>query len=376
MGNEIEKLQLLLQEDPSNFQTRRELSIILANEGFNEEALSNLLYLLKYFPEDAELNYNIGILYEKLKDFKKAKSAYERAIELSPQEDFYYNLGEVLVTLGEWDEAITAFKTVLKTDSQDGNCYFNLGLCYYHKDDLNLAIDHFQKAKDLNPKDIFAYFYLGNIYQGNGLTNFAQKNYEKVLELSPDYSWAYFNLASIAFQNDNIGEAKEYLIKTIECNKQDIEAYKLLTKICLKESESEEIITILETRLESEENGDLFYVLSQVYKQIGSKEDYIANLKKAIKNNLTLTYPYNIVKAELERIQPQDELEVEEVEEYNSGNEFDDEFDEEFEDDSEKESEYDDSDYDEDNEEDSYHESDEYEEENSDYSEIEDKEIE
>ena len=82
MGNEIENLQELLQKDPSNFQARRELSILLAQEGFNEEALSNLKYLSKYFPEDAEIWYNLGIQYEKVKDFRRAKKAYEKAIEI------------------------------------------------------------------------------------------------------------------------------------------------------------------------------------------------------------------------------------------------------------------------------------------------------
>ena len=38
MEKEIEKLQELLKSDPSNFQARRELSILLAKNGFNEEA--------------------------------------------------------------------------------------------------------------------------------------------------------------------------------------------------------------------------------------------------------------------------------------------------------------------------------------------------
>ena len=122
MGNEIENLQAVLQEDPSNFQARRELSILLANNGFNEEALSNLEYLTKYFPEDAEIWYNIGILQEKIKKPEKAKESYLKAIEISPQDDFFYNLGEVLVELKEWDDAIEAFKIVLKNDPQDGNC--------------------------------------------------------------------------------------------------------------------------------------------------------------------------------------------------------------------------------------------------------------
>ncbi len=67
--DEIENLQETLQDDPSNFQARRELSILLADNGFNEEALSNLKYLEKYFPEDAELQYNIGILLRKNQKF-------------------------------------------------------------------------------------------------------------------------------------------------------------------------------------------------------------------------------------------------------------------------------------------------------------------
>ena len=161
MENDIETLQKILQDDPSNFQARRELSLILVNNGFNEEAESNLEYLCKYFPEDAELFYNLGIVYEKLKKFDKAKEVYQKAIEISPEEDFYYNLGEVLVDLQEWDEAEKCFKKVLQTDANDGNCYFNLGLCYYNKEQKNQALDCFQKAVNINPKDVYAYFYLG-----------------------------------------------------------------------------------------------------------------------------------------------------------------------------------------------------------------------
>ena len=169
MGNDIESLQNILKNDPSNFQARRELSILLVNNGFNEEAEGNLKYLLKYFPQDAEIYYNLGIVYEKLKKFTEAKECYQKAVEISPQEDFYYNLGDVLVDLKEWDEAISAFRKVLETDPEDGNCYFNLGVCYFNKDEKNLALDNFQKAAAINPKDVFAYFYLGFIYQNDGL---------------------------------------------------------------------------------------------------------------------------------------------------------------------------------------------------------------
>ena len=333
MGTEIENLQKLLKNDPSNFQARRELAILLAENGFNEEALSNLKYLEKYFPEDAELHYNLGILYEKIRNFEQAKLSYEKAISISPQEDFYYNLGEVLVELKEWDLAIDAFKVVLKTDSNDGNCHFNLGLCYYRKDEINLATDYFQKAVILNPQDIYAHFYLGNIYQDNGLTNFAIESYNKVLAISPDYSWAYYNLACIAYKNGNYEEAKENLRQTIFYNNFDIGAYELLTKICLKQGETEDIITILTSKLKKEENGSLYYMLARVYKYMGQTSEYYDCLKKALQNHLTLNYTKDVVKQELEfieyQVSPKQTSKPEfEYEEYNSSESELDNFDE------------------------------------------------
>lgn len=106
-------------------------------------------YLLKYFPQDAEIYYNLGIVYEKLKKFPEAKECYQKAVEIFPQEDFYYNLGDVLVDLKEWDDAISAFRKVLETDPEDGNCYFNLGVCYFNKDEKILLWIIFKKLYPL-----------------------------------------------------------------------------------------------------------------------------------------------------------------------------------------------------------------------------------
>ena len=41
MEENIEDLQAILREDPYNFQARRTLSILLLDNGFNEEAKKN-----------------------------------------------------------------------------------------------------------------------------------------------------------------------------------------------------------------------------------------------------------------------------------------------------------------------------------------------
>ena len=123
------------------------------------------------------------------------------------------------------------------------------------------------------------------------------------MEISPDYSWAYYNLASIAYKNGNIEEAKEYLQKTIEYNSFDIEAYKLLTKISIKDGAIDEILETLHSAVNKNENGDLYYCLARIYKFIGDSDEYYDCLKNALKNPYTLTFPQKTVQKEFEAIQ-------------------------------------------------------------------------
>ena len=89
----FENLQTTIKLDPNNFQARRELIMECLDFGFEQIALYHIKYLLKVFPKDADLYFNTGICYEKLKDYNSALKAYQKAVELKPQEpDFLYNL--------------------------------------------------------------------------------------------------------------------------------------------------------------------------------------------------------------------------------------------------------------------------------------------
>ncbi len=80
-----------------------------------------------------------------------------------------------------------------------------------------------------------------------------------------------------------------------------MEAYKLLAKICIKQNEFEEILSILNETLDNEDYGDLYYIRAQIFKLLQNYEDYANNLNSALECP-TLTYPKNIVKQEYDVI--------------------------------------------------------------------------
>lgn len=303
MSDEIEELQEILRNDPYNFQARRTLSIVLLDNGFNKEAKQHLLYLVRTFPENAELLYNLGIAYEKLGEFEKAERAYLRAIVISPETDFYYNLGLTYIEMEEYGKAIVALKHVVEIDTDDANTFFNIGLCFFRKEEYEVALDYFQKAAELNHEDIFAHFYIANIYDILGQKDMSLQEYQTILSIAPDYSWAYYNMGSIAYSEGNTEAALQYLMKTLMYNHHDIKAIILMVQIYISQLRYTEAMDTIMPSLEANpQNGDLLYTLSQIYKLKEDDENYERTLASAITNHQTLTFPLEKVQAEYSKI--------------------------------------------------------------------------
>ena len=299
--DKIEELQQLVKEDSANSQARRQLAVLLLDSGFNEEALQHLLYLSKNFSYDDGIFYNLGIVYEKMKNFHKAKEAYLKSIDLNEEAyDAIYNLGLVYIELGEYENSISAFNQILQVDEDDSNTYFNIGLAYFKQGKFVEAMDNFQKTIDLNDEDLYAHFYIGNIYKEFGDLESAREEFNKVLELSPDYSWAYYNLAVIDYEQNDIESAIDNLNKTIEMNPSDIEAYKILAKILTSKGYSHNACEVIQTALSNcEESGDLYYVAAQVFKNADDMNSYGIYLNEAARNSQTLSISINTLKKEL-----------------------------------------------------------------------------
>ena len=304
--DKIEELFETVKSDPTNFQAVRELSVSLLDEGFNEEALKQLVYLVGIFPEDARLYFNIGFTFEKLKNFEKAEYSYRKAIELDPNEpDYYYNLGYLLMKNPKRvKEAVECFKKVLQKEPNDPNTFFNLGIIYLNGKAYETAVKCFKKAYNLNNYDILSLFYEGNAYQQMRDFEKAREIYAKVLENSPEYSWAYYNIAQMDFKEQNIQGAILNLEKTISINPKDFEASKLLIRIYIKQKDFQNAQKLINAKLnENPYQGDLYYFLSKTTPD--DKSAQIENLKKALENYKTLTIPSSQIKKELKLLKNQ-----------------------------------------------------------------------
>ena len=139
-----------------------------------DEAIKLLKQAKKYLPDDAEIYYNLGCVYQAIKQWQTAVTEYARATRLNPQHALAHNNKAIChLELGEEDIfrqcAETAFK--LNPDSFEVlNTYAN-SMAGQHR--FFEAIEYFKKAYTLDPQsdrtllNVINYLYkVGDFKQG------------------------------------------------------------------------------------------------------------------------------------------------------------------------------------------------------------------
>ncbi len=104
---------------------------------------------------------NLAIGYKKIKEYHKTIKCLKRALELSQSEDvdIYYNLGNTLSSIEEYDEAIKYFDKVIALEPTYYKAYHGKGLVYNHLMVYDKAYQYFKKTLEYKsdyPDSIFA----------------------------------------------------------------------------------------------------------------------------------------------------------------------------------------------------------------------------
>jgi len=103
----LEYAELVLARDPENLAGIKFKGDALFGIGKNEEAIKWLNYSLKVLGDNEEIYSRLGISYLRLEQLNKAKPAFEKAIELEPQDLLSrYYLARIYLQEGKTEEAL------------------------------------------------------------------------------------------------------------------------------------------------------------------------------------------------------------------------------------------------------------------------------
>ncbi|MFA7381349.1 MAG: tetratricopeptide repeat protein [Bacteroidia bacterium] len=235
MGNFIKKSFALYGTfDPTiisfeNGAPNMDMGKLKLKGAWGDELIQKISDQNKPLTSASEYNFR-GIDKAKAGKFKEAIIDFDKAIELNPTGQIYYNRAYSKSMIGDFVGAINDFDKTIEVKYRLAEAYFERGYC---KDQINNsegAIDDFTKAIELNSE-------YADAYNNRAFTRLKQKDYkaaikdfDKAINIKPDFVGAYVNRGFAKKESgDKSGACKDW---TTAVNLGYKEATKFLKANC------------------------------------------------------------------------------------------------------------------------------------------------
>lgn len=162
------------------------------------------------------------------------ESKYEAALVLfqdfrQQQPQLYQigiNIGNCLLELGRFNEAIKEFQTVadkiaaenpeVKGNTELARLYASIGDTYMRQDKLKQAEEYFKKSIEIDSSDHLLAYNVGEILFAGGKTDEAIKYYQLAIRIKPDWPKSYVQLGYACLNKGDTKAAVENLKKFVE----------------------------------------------------------------------------------------------------------------------------------------------------------------
>ncbi len=265
---------------PGNLFARIRLAEIYLSEGAAELALEQLKVVLARQPGNDQAHVLKGNAYLLKREPERARQAYRKAVEFSPDNPAaYYHLARLDRLHDRFDQAMAHLDKVLslKTDhvpavatkvsiymdkKQPAKALSFLenklrehekntqlaarfhamrGTILFSQKDYDQSEMAFKKTLDLNPDMVSPYLSLAKLYLAKKETTKAISVYMEILEKQPNLIKAYMALGVIYEAEDNQTEARNMYEKALKINRNFAPAANNLAWMLLKQGEDPDL---------------------------------------------------------------------------------------------------------------------------------------
>jgi serine/threonine protein kinase/tetratricopeptide (TPR) repeat protein len=205
--------------DPEFAMAYRHLGLAYGALGFAPKKNENLekAMALKNRLSDKE-RYSIeGVYYVAFEEtYDKALSAYQKLLELYPDDPFLVNIGAIYCTLEEWEEAIPFYEKAIKRGVEFAPLFNQLAICYR-------AIGEYDKAKEVLDHYVenigdnaYIHWALANHYRLLNEYDLSLSEIEKALALDPTHILSFSTQALVYRSQHDLKKAENTYWKLME----------------------------------------------------------------------------------------------------------------------------------------------------------------
>ncbi len=150
-------------------------AVELQKEARYDESLSYYIKALSIEPDNPDIHYNIGTVFQAKNDVQRAERAYTKTLELKPDHVEAKQALSMVTTVRQEQNIADAFKHAIDLQGRG---------------DYPQAIEIYKKVAVDRPNDDAVYYNIATAYQAQGNYELALENYNKANSLKPDASYA------------------------------------------------------------------------------------------------------------------------------------------------------------------------------------------
>lgn len=183
---------------------------------------------LKLAPDQSNYWKLKGDILVWLGEDKKALEAYDRSVELNPNNNYaemYFKQASLQIKMNLNEQAAESYKKGLKIAPLDKNAWYNLGKIFCRLDRYQEAAQAFEQILKIEPDNFMTIHMKAKALQKSGAYANAIKEYKELLKIYPTMSIAWLGIASCLIQIDSYQEALEAYDQYVKISPNDPNAW-------------------------------------------------------------------------------------------------------------------------------------------------------
>ena len=205
---------------PDFAQAYNNLGKLLRGRGDSKGAEARYRKALELKPDFAVACSNLGALLVERGEYESATSYFEKALAIQPTHALFNGIGILHQMQNDNEKSIAAFEKALELEPNNPEILNNLAISYQNLGRNVDAARTYDRVFDANPNQAEAYLNLGNMLLSLSKHDEAVTVYRKALQIRPDNRAIYPYLAHALMHQcswSNIGSIIERLIANTEC---------------------------------------------------------------------------------------------------------------------------------------------------------------
>ncbi len=202
----------------------------------NKKALHHFQKALRFYPEDTDLDYFIGICLNNIGDYEGAMASFSKILKTEPWNiPTKLKIAVIFHNMKLWSNAEEIHRQILAKNPNFADVHYHLGLALMSQAKPEEAADAFSTALAINPNYTEARIKLSIVQICMDNYKQALENLKWVAQANPGYADVYYLISIVKEKENAPDEAIYYLNQSLKLNPKFKNAIvKLIIALCRK----------------------------------------------------------------------------------------------------------------------------------------------